>query len=472
MAQALEGTPYDLVRPIGKGSMGEVYEGVHRTLGKRRAIKLLAAHLVNRPDLAERMRVEAQLLATIRHPNLVEVIDLGVSTDGRLYFVMDLLEGHTLRGTIEANAPMRPALALELMIPILDGLAAAHAAGVVHRDVKPENVFVLATGEVKVLDFGVAKVGQTAATMTHTSFTAGTPRYMAPEQVDGRPSDPRTDLFACGSLFYELLTARGPFDREERMALAFAILTAEPPPLESAHRISDRVRAIVTRALQKDPRARFESAKEMADEMRACLALEAQGADGRPSAMPQNTVALPQNTVALPPMPPRVPPQSAASLAPISPQSTPPPMIAPSSAVAVTMDKPTSGRGAVVAIIAVAFALSLLALGIGWYAARREEAPRPAAATLSAGSTAALASASPSAIATATASAPLTALPTAAITTTPSAAAPSNALTATLAPSSHGTTRPVASTTSRPTLVPSAIPPVLDAGPRRPGSGL
>src|SRR5664279_5204951 len=158
-ATPLAGTPYVLLRLLGRGSMGEVYEAVHSALGTKRAVKLLAAQHADRADLAERMRTEGQLLAHVRHPNLVEVVDLGIAQDGRIYFVMDLLEGHTLRRTIEANAPMRPALALELVLPILDGLHAAHSAGIVHRDIKPENVFVCATGDVKVLDFGVAKVG-------------------------------------------------------------------------------------------------------------------------------------------------------------------------------------------------------------------------------------------------------------------------------------------------------------------------
>ncbi len=266
----LAGTPYRLVRQLGRGSMGEVFEAVH-TDGSRVAIKVLAAHLAHRADVVRRMQTEARVLSEVRHKNLVRVFDIGMSADGRLYFVMELLEGHTLRRTIDANAPMRPSLALDLAIRMLEGLGAAHDAGIVHRDVKPENVFVCATGEVKLLDFGVAKVGQTAATMTKTGFSIGTPRYMAPEQVEGKPVDARTDLYAAGTLLFELLTRTVPFEDKERLALAFSIVTKPPPPPSerTPALLSPRLDAAVLRALAKTKEERFQDAREMIAALRA-----------------------------------------------------------------------------------------------------------------------------------------------------------------------------------------------------------
>ena len=269
----LPGTPYRIVRMLGTGAMGEVYEAEHELLGTRRALKVLAPQHADRADLAERMRVEARALAKLRHKNLVEVLDLGVSADGRPFFAMEVLEGHTLRQTLRANGVLRVALAIEVAIEILEGLGAAHASGLVHRDVKPENVFVCATGAVKVLDFGIAKFSDLAgAPVTQTGFTIGTPRYMAPEQIEGKMVDARSDVYATAIVLYEMTTGAVPFEDAETMALAFAHVTRPPPPpsSRSTQEISPRLEAAILRALSKKPDDRFASAAELAAELRRC----------------------------------------------------------------------------------------------------------------------------------------------------------------------------------------------------------
>src|SRR5581483_11799352 len=160
--EVLAGTPYRLVRPIGAGAAGEVFEAIDQRTNARRALKVLGHSNVGRTDVVERMKIEAQTLASLKHKNLVEVVDLGSTTDGRIWFAMELLEGTSLRQTITSNKKLRADVAIELAIELCEGLSAAHAAGVIHRDIKPENLFVCSNGVVKILDFGTAKVAYAA----------------------------------------------------------------------------------------------------------------------------------------------------------------------------------------------------------------------------------------------------------------------------------------------------------------------
>ena len=286
----LPGTPYILVQKIGSGAMGDVYEAYHLEQRQTVALKVMATRHLARADLADRMKIEAATLGRIQHKNLVALYDTGFAEDGRLYFAMELLRGHTLRRTIDANAPVRPELAIELCTELLAGLDAAHAADVVHRDIKPENVFVCASGEVKLLDFGVAKVGQLTASLTQTGFQLGTPRYMSPEQIEGKPVSGASDLYAVGLVLFELLTRRVPFEDDQPMALAFAHATRAPPSPSSLlpAPLPPRLEAAVLRALAKSPAERFPSARAFADELAACVR------DGRAIAprAPQQTVRM------------------------------------------------------------------------------------------------------------------------------------------------------------------------------------
>jgi serine/threonine protein kinase len=271
----LAGTPYLVVRRLGHGGMGEVYEVEHADLGRRAALKVLHRHHHDRPDLAARLRDEARISARVRHPNLVEVFDLGVTADGRPYFAMPLLRGRDLRDLLLRDGVLPAATAITLCAQALDGLGAAHAAGLVHRDVKLENLFVEEGGHLKVLDFGVAKIaGDGGFSRTEPGSSPGTPRSMAPEQCAGRPVDARADLYAMGLALYEMVTGRGPFDHLSRdaNALRYAHCERAPiPPSRLSPAVGPALEALILRALAKAPEDRFQTAAEMAAALRSLL---------------------------------------------------------------------------------------------------------------------------------------------------------------------------------------------------------
>ena len=281
--ERLAGTPYIVTRLVGQGGMGEVYEVEHAQLGRRAALKVLHRNHRDRPDLAARLREEARLLARLRHENLVEVFDLGVTADGRPYFAMPLLRGRDLREELNRAQALPPGVAMALAVQALDGLAAAHAAGLVHRDVKLENLFLEEDGTLKVLDFGIAKtVGEGDLERTAPGAPPGTPRNMAPEQCRGTRVDARADLYAVGLVLYELCAGRGPFDdlRGDGHALRFAhgVRRPLPPSRWSPYALGPAVDAVILRALAKAPEDRFQTATEMAAALRGLLA-ERPGAD-------------------------------------------------------------------------------------------------------------------------------------------------------------------------------------------------
>ncbi len=237
---------------------------------------MLHHHHVDRPDLAARLRDEARLCARLEHPSLVQVFDLGVTEDGRPWFAMPLLRGRDLRDELLLRGPMPAARAAELCAAALDGLAAAHARGLVHRDIKLENLFLEESGTLRVLDFGVAKIAFEGG-RTETGSSPGTPRTMAPEQCEGVVVDARADLYAMGLVLYELCTGRGPFDelRGNEHALRFAHCERRPPaPSQLAPgAIPAALDAIILRALAKSPADRFQSAIEMAAALRSTIAM-------------------------------------------------------------------------------------------------------------------------------------------------------------------------------------------------------
>ncbi|MCC6559132.1 MAG: serine/threonine protein kinase, partial [Polyangiaceae bacterium] len=274
--EPLLGTRLVVRRALGQGGMGEVYEVEHVDLGRRFAVKLLHRLHAGRPDLAARMRAEARSVARLRHPNLVDVFDLGATADGRTYFVMELLCGRDLRAELAGARYLEVAAALACMEQALEGLAAAHEAGIVHRDVKLENLFLCEGGLLKLLDFGVAKLDSAGAWQTAADALVGTPRTMAPEQCRPGPVDARADLYAAGLALYELVTGRGPFDdlRGQPDALRFAHCDRPPPPPSriAPQPIPPDVERIILRALEKSPARRFQTAREMAAEIRLALA--------------------------------------------------------------------------------------------------------------------------------------------------------------------------------------------------------
>jgi serine/threonine protein kinase len=274
--ERLKGTPYVVLRQLGQGGMGEVYEVEHAQLGRRAALKVLHRNHRDRPDLAARLREEARLLARLRHPNLVEVFDLGVTADGRPYFAMPLLCGRDLRAELTRARALPADAAMALAVQALDGLAAAHAAGLVHRDVKLENLFLEEDGTLKVLDFGVAKIVDGGFGRTDPGVSPGTPRSMAPEQCAGGRVDARTDLYAVGLVLYELCTGQGPFDallgNDHALRFAHCDRAPVPPSRRSPHPLGPAVDAVILRALAKAPEDRFQTAAEMATALRGLLA--------------------------------------------------------------------------------------------------------------------------------------------------------------------------------------------------------
>jgi tRNA A-37 threonylcarbamoyl transferase component Bud32 len=272
----LPGTRYVVVRPIGQGGMGEIYEGEHAELGRRVALKVLHRHHRDRADLAARLREEARILGRLRHPNLVEVFDLGVTSGGVPWFAMPLLRGRDLRDEILRRGPLPPLEAAALAAQALDGLAAAHAAGFVHRDVKLENLFLEEDGTLKVLDFGVAKIIDAGGEgRTDPGGSPGTPRSMAPEQCSGGAVDGRADVYAMGLVLYELCAGRGPFDdvRGNDHGLRFAHCERRPPAPStlSPRPLPPALDALILRALAKSPADRFQTATEMAAAVRRLL---------------------------------------------------------------------------------------------------------------------------------------------------------------------------------------------------------
>jgi hypothetical protein len=262
---------YRIAALIGAGGMGRVYLAVHPNIGSRVAIKVLSLECASRPELVERFFAEAQLVNRIRHEGIVNVIDLAMLPDGRPYIVMELLSGEPLSALIERNGRLEAAHAVALACAMLDALAAAHERGVVHRDLKPDNVFVTRQGRVVVLDFGIAKLlpqstvgAERISPATRTGAVLGTPGYMAPELIQGRPTVPATDLYAVGVILYQALSGRLPFGGESLFELMHKHVSATPPPLRE-------MRPVIARAMAKDPAMRFAGAHQMAEALSAAL---------------------------------------------------------------------------------------------------------------------------------------------------------------------------------------------------------
>ena len=252
--------------------MGVVYRAWDTTLERDVALKeLLFPGNMNadvRQEMVERFMREARSAARLAHPNVVQVYDV-FSVDDRYFIAMELLDGEPL-GDLIARGRMSVPAATNVVLQILDALGAAHAAGVVHRDVKPDNIYVLADGRVKVTDFGIARVMDSAqsAQMTQIGTVMGTPGYMAPEQVMGVPADARADLFAVGVVAFELLSAANPFLSSSSTATLYRIVNEQPPSL-AAVGVPAGLDAVVQRALAKDPGMRYQSAADMAFDIRS-----------------------------------------------------------------------------------------------------------------------------------------------------------------------------------------------------------
>jgi serine/threonine-protein kinase len=268
------GGRYRILRRIGAGGMGAVYEGDHVELGRRVAIKFLLERYDDDDEAVARFRREARTASQIGHANIIDVFDVGVDDRGRSFIVMELLAGLTLGEIIQRGGPMPTERAVAVIRQVLAGLGAAHDKGIVHRDMKPDNVFVENRGDdrhdlVKIVDFGISKIlaaNESKIRLTATGAVIGTPVYMAPEQAMGLVEvDHRVDLYAVGVMLYEMLVGRPPFEGPSYAALVSQHLHAAPPSLTVTRPDVPRVVAeVVARALAKEPADRFGSAAEMA----------------------------------------------------------------------------------------------------------------------------------------------------------------------------------------------------------------
>jgi serine/threonine protein kinase len=263
--------PYEIVAPLGAGGMGEVYRARDTKLDREVAIKVLPEKLAQDAAALARFEREAKAVAALSHPNILGIYDLG-RDDGVTYAAMELLRGETLRQRLEEGSlPQRKAL--EYGLQIAHGLAAAHERGIVHRDLKPENIFVTADGRVKILDFGLAKVGTAQAEETKSPTVAatepgtvmGTVGYMSPEQVRGRPADHRSDIFSFGAVLYEMLSGERAFRGESAAETMAAIAQKDPRELtESGGRFPTAIERILRHCLEKRPEERFDTAHDRA----------------------------------------------------------------------------------------------------------------------------------------------------------------------------------------------------------------
>jgi serine/threonine-protein kinase len=267
---------YRIERKIGSGGMGSVYAALDEALSRPVALKVIARRHTNDARLVERFRREARMASQARHPNIVEVLDLG-QYDGRWYLAMELLEGLDLHEAIVLKKNYDPTEVLPVIDPILAALEHAHGLGLVHRDLKPENIFLarLPSGDiqVKLLDFGVVKVPETGAQtqLTRTGTVVGTPEYMAPEQATDSPVDARADLYAVGCVVYAMLCGRPPFQDKSVLRVLTAHVTETPRrPSEMRANMPQgrKVDPVVLKALEKSPARRYQTAAEM----RAALA--------------------------------------------------------------------------------------------------------------------------------------------------------------------------------------------------------
>src|SRR6266545_3032251 len=265
---------YRVLAKIGQGSMGEVYKGHDPFLNRFVAIKTITASLGADEEIRKRFLREAQSAARLNHPNIITVYDFG-EEHGKIYMAMELLEGRDLKELIGSHSLGDLEQKLDIMDQISDGLAFAHANDLVHRDLKPANIHVQPTGQVKILDFGLARFS--ASSMTRTGMVMGTPHYMSPEQVRGEKVDARSDTFSLGAVFYELLSGRRPFDGDSMHTVLFHVLQDEPEPLRHWVDVPTILVELVERALLKDPTRRFQNAQQLQDAVRAVRHVLAEG---------------------------------------------------------------------------------------------------------------------------------------------------------------------------------------------------
>jgi serine/threonine-protein kinase len=395
---------YELIQKLGAGGMGAVYKARHLAFGELKAIKVIGHHLTENETFLGRFRSEAVLARRLQHPNIVRVDDLDTTEDGHPFIVMEYVEGESLRSVIRKTGPLGPRRAVDIAAQTCAALAAAHGLGILHRDIKPDNV-VLITGAdgrevAKVLDFGLAKViegfeGSSEQVATATGMMLGTPHYMAPEQAMGRkagPADGRLDLYALGVVMYEMVTGRVPFDSDTPVGVVLQHIQAVPVPPHEAYpelKIPLQLSTVILKAMEKEPSRRYANAQEM---HAALLVLAGRLPADNPALFVTGTVAaLPRTANMLPASPtsseaPTMPGKLRAEAPTVPGVNRERPTLRPrpgptarvsSPALAMTEDEPSSGMGLWGWLIAGVLLLGAFAL----YRSQKAPASPPAASS-------------------------------------------------------------------------------------------
>jgi serine/threonine protein kinase len=300
---------YEVIRPIGEGGMGIVYEGQHRSIGRKVAIKFLFPYIKADAEVIARFQNEAKVAASIAHKNIRDILDMDATPDGTPFIVMEYLEGMSLGKIVKMKGRIPPPTAVKIALQILSALHGVHSKSIVHRDLKPENIFITqqAGGEeiVKIVDFGISHLcrpieGEALVT-TKDDAIVGTPKYLSPEQAASEKVDERADLYAVGTLLYEMVTGRHPFVETNYNKIIVAILTRDPePPGKFVQGLAPELEGVILKALKKEPYNRFQSAAEFTRELRRLMA-EGTVEDIPPVAAPdgaglQEPTASPQAT--------------------------------------------------------------------------------------------------------------------------------------------------------------------------------
>ena len=268
---------YKILRRVGEGGMGIVYEAMHVVIEKHVALKVLRDDFSSRPEVVERFRQEAKSASRIGHENIVDISDFGETPNGQSYFVMEMLDGEDLADILAREHTLAPKRAVKIIMQCCRALGAAHSKGIVHRDMKPENIFLVSREGVddfvKIVDFGIAKMsdietqGAPGRKLTKTGMIFGTPEYMSPEQAAGKPLDHRVDVYALGVILYEMICGRVPFVGDTFMGVLTQHMFEQPPPLRSVNpsvRVPAELEEVIFHTLAKDPAQRYESTDELA----------------------------------------------------------------------------------------------------------------------------------------------------------------------------------------------------------------
>ncbi len=266
MQRSVVDNRYKLVEPLGSGGMANVYLAHDEVLARDVAIKVLRDQYAEDEEFVGRFRREAQSAARLSHPHIVQIYDWGRSGEGAYYIAMEYVPRGTLKELIRHDGALAPAAAMGVALQISDALSAAHEQGVIHRDIKPQNVLVTRTGDVKVTDFGIARAA--SSPITTTNAVLGTAGYMSPEQAMGKPVGPATDLYSLGVVIYEMLTGALPYEADNPITLSMMHVN-EPPrsPREANPEVPRALDALTLKLLAKDPENRYQSAGALADDL-------------------------------------------------------------------------------------------------------------------------------------------------------------------------------------------------------------